>query len=195
MLSDADVRQLLHGAQRRDEHALSRLYLRYADRIFRFIYYRVGERARAEELTSEVFIRVIEKIGTFKLGGEGHALALTSWIYRIAHNLVIDEYRSHEARHPTDSLTDEFSDSFEESPASELNLSRIDLEVALKHLTDDQQTVILLRFGEEMTCAQIAQVLGKPETAIKALQRRGLAALARQLGQTPTSAHATRGVK
>jgi RNA polymerase sigma-70 factor (ECF subfamily) len=101
-LSDADVQQLLLRARRRDEHALSRLYLHYADRIFRFIYYRVGERPRAEELTSEVFLRIIEKIDSFKLGRQGHALALTSWIYRIAHNLVIDEYRSREARHPTD---------------------------------------------------------------------------------------------
>jgi RNA polymerase sigma-70 factor (ECF subfamily) len=169
--------------------------LHYADRIFRFIYYRVGERPRAEELTSEVFVRVIEKIGTFKLGRQGHALALTSWIYRIAHNLVIDEYRRRDAKHPTDPLTDELGDSPAELHSGEVNLTRVDLEVALKHLTDDQQAVILLRFGEEMTCAQIAQVLGKPETAIKALQRRGLAALARLLDPSPTSAHETRGVR
>ncbi len=181
LLNDVEAQQLVHAAQRYDDRALTHIYRLYADRIFRYIYFRVGEKNRAEELTGEVFVRFLENVVGFRLGAQGHALALTGWIYRIAHNLIIDEYRRQKTHGQVDPLPEDWDEAGESELSDDLQLTRADLQVALCQLTDEQQTVILLRFAEEMTSAEIAVILGKSETAIKALQRRGLAALARYL--------------
>jgi RNA polymerase sigma-70 factor, ECF subfamily len=181
LLDDAEARQLLHAAQQYDDRALARIYRLYADRIFRYVYFRVGETSRAEELTGEVFVRLLENVSNFRLGAQGHALALTSWIYRIAHNLIIDEYRRQKVRGEVDPLPDGWEGTTEPVLPDDFHLTRADLQMALRRLTDEQQTVILLRFEEGMTNAEIARILGKTETSVKALQRRGLAALARYL--------------
>lgn len=181
LLNDSEARLLLHAAQRYDDRALARIYHLYSDRIFRYVYFRIGERNRAEELTGEVFVRLLENVGKFRLGAQGHALALTGWIYRIAHNLIVDEYRRQKVRADTDPLPEGWEDTADAGLSLDLYLTRADLQFALKQLTDDQQTVILLRFDEGMTSAEIGAVLGKTETAVKALQRRALASLARLL--------------
>jgi RNA polymerase sigma-70 factor (ECF subfamily) len=124
---------------------------------------------------------VSSSIGNFRLGAEGHALALTGWIFRIAHNLVIDEYRREKVRGEMDSWPDDWEEATAPEFAEDFHLTRADLQMALRRLTDEQQTVILMRFEEGMTSAEIARILGKTETAVKALQRRGLASLARYL--------------
>jgi RNA polymerase sigma-70 factor (ECF subfamily) len=176
---------LVRAAQQYDDRALARIYNLYADRIFRYIFFRIGERNRAEELTGEVFVRLLENVGNFRMGAHGIALALTGWIYRIAHNLIIDEYRRQKVRAEMDPLTDGWQETPEPDLSLDFHLSRADLQSALQQLTDDQQTVILLRFDEGMTSAEIGRVLGKTETAVKALQRRALAALARYLSPLP----------
>jgi RNA polymerase sigma-70 factor, ECF subfamily len=181
LIDDAEARQLLRAAQQYDERALTRIYKMYSDRIFRYVFFRIGERNRAEDLTGEVFVRLLENLGNFRLGPHGHALALTGWIFRIAHNLVIDEYRRQKVRKEVDSPSDGEDDTIDPDMNLEFNLTRADLQAALRQLTDDQQTVILLRFDQGMSSTEIAQILGKTETAVKALQRRGLAAMLRHL--------------
>ena len=181
LLDDAEVRQLLHAARQDDDRALARIYQMYSDRIFRYVYFRIGERNRAEDLTGEVFVRLLENIANFRLGAHGHALALTGWIFRIAHNLVIDEYRRRKVRDEIDSYPDGDEETVDPDMTLDLHLTRADLESALRLLTGDQQSVILLRFDQGMTSAEIGQVLGKTETAVKALQRRALASMQRHL--------------
>lgn len=180
-MDDAEARQLLHAAQHYDERALTRIYNMYSDRIFRYIFFRIGERNRAEDLTGEVFVRLLENVGNFRLGAHGHSLALTGWIFRIAHNLVVDDYRRRKVRNEVDSEFEDEDDSIDPDASLDFHLTRADLQAALQQLTGDQQTVILLRFDQGMTSAEIAGILGKTETAIKALQRRALAAMQRQL--------------
>jgi RNA polymerase sigma-70 factor (ECF subfamily) len=181
LLDDADARQLLRAAQQYDDRALARIYQMYSDRVFRYVFFRIGERNRAEDLTGEVFVRMLENVGNFRLGARGHALALTGWIFRIAHNLVIDEYRRQNVRGAVDPLPDGEDEPIDPNMSLDLHLNRADLQSALLRLTDDQQTVILLRFDQGMSNAEIGEILGKTETAVKALQRRALAALQRQL--------------
>ena len=107
ILSDEEARALLRAAQAYDDRAFARLYHLFADRIFRFIYFRLGDRNRAEELTSDLFVRLLESIGNFRLGPKDPALALTAWIYRIARNLVIDDYRRRQVRGETQPLLEE----------------------------------------------------------------------------------------
>lgn len=181
LIDDAEARQLLRAAQQYDDRALARIYKMYSDRVFRYIFYRIGERNRAEDLTGEVFVRLLENVGGFRVGVSGQALALTGWIFRIAHNLVIDDYRRLKVRNEIDSQPDDDDGLIDPDMTLDLQLTRADLQAALGQLTDDQQTVILLHFDQGMTNGEIAQILGKTETAVKALQRRGLASMQRFL--------------
>ncbi|MGE5139894.1 MAG: RNA polymerase sigma factor, partial [Rudaea sp.] len=155
--------------------------------VFRYLLYRTGERSRAEELTGDVFLRVLENIKDFRLGRSDQALALTGWIYRIAHNLLVDDYRRQKAKGIAEPLPDEVDDSRLAHDPEEWHLRRADLQMAMLRLTDEQQTVVLFRFQDGLTSLEISKILGKTETAVKALQRRALRTLARLLAsQTET---------
>ncbi len=180
-LTDAEARQLVQQVQQLDRRAMARLYHLYSDRIFRYIYYRTSDRSRAEELTGELFVRVLENIKDFRPSSLDQGLALTGWIYRIAHNMVVDEYRRQKVRGIQEAMPDELDEKAFLHDQEEWHIARADLQQALRRLTDEQQTVILLRFQDGMTCSEIAEILGKTETAVKALQRRALAALTRHL--------------
>lgn len=179
LVSQAEARELLRRARTYEERALTRLYNLYADRVFRFIYYRIQDRPRAEDLTNEVFVRMLEHVEKFHPSGDDIVLALTGWIFTIARNLLIDDYRRQKVR-PVEPLPEaDDQESLAEHFDLEFYLTRADLQVALAKLTEEQQTVLLLRFEEGFTSAQIGKIMGKTEMAIKALQRRGLATMAR----------------
>ncbi len=185
LLARDEARELLQRAQAYDERALTRIYNLFADRVFRFIYYRIQDRPRAEDLTNEVFVRLLENLPKFKVSGDDPSLALTGWIFTIARNMIVDDYRRNKVR-----AAEPFSDSDEDVPDTsfdfDLHLTRADLQSALARLTEEQQTVLLLRFEEGFTSLQIAKMMGKTEMSIKALQRRGLASMARFLGSGNT---------
>lgn len=180
-LTDEEARELLREAQKYDDRALTRLYNLFAERIYRFCYFRLSDRERAEDLANEVFVRLLEEIGNFRLGASGHALALTGWIYTIARNLIIDDYRRQKVRSIVEPIPDDENGIPYIHLDVDLHITRADLQAAMAHLTEDQQTVVILRFEEGLTSAQVGTVMGKPESAVKALQRRGLATLARIL--------------
>ncbi len=181
ILDDAETERLVRAAQRFEDRAITRLYQLYSERVLRYIFYRVGEHNRAEELTGEVFVRLIENIASFRLGPNGQTLALTGWIFRIAHNIVIDEYRRRKVRQEAEELPEDWEETVPCETGMDVHLTRADLQMALRRLTDEQQTVILLRFEEGLESAEVAQIMGKTETAVKALQRRALATLGRLL--------------
>jgi RNA polymerase sigma-70 factor (ECF subfamily) len=181
LLPPAEARELLRRAQQYEERALTRIYNIFNDRVFRFIYYRIQDRARAEDLTNEVFVRMLEGVEKFRPSGDDAALVLTGWIFTIARNIVIDDYRRQKIR-TAEPLPEGDDDLLDETFDMELHLTRADLQAALAQLTEEQQTVLLMRFEEGFTSAQIAKMMGKTEMAIKALQRRGLAAMARLIG-------------
>lgn len=183
LITQDEARELVRGAQAYDERALTRLYNLYADRVFRFIYYRIQDRPRAEDLANEVFVRLLENVDKFRVSGEDAALALTGWIFTIARNMLIDDYRRQKSR-AAEPLPENDDVLLDERVDMEIHLTRADLQAALAQLTEEQQTVLLLRFEEGFTSAQIARIMGKTEMAIKALQRRGLATMARLLGSS-----------
>jgi len=178
LLPPAEARELLERARQYEDRALARIYNLFNDRVFRFIYYRIQDRPRAEDLTNEVFVRMLESIEGFRPGGPDSALALTGWIFTIARNMIIDDYRRQKVR-TAEPLPQDEDDLIDTTTDLDLHLTRADLQVALGQLTEEQQTVLLLRFEEGFTSGQIATMMGKTEMAIKALQRRGLASMAR----------------
>jgi RNA polymerase sigma-70 factor (ECF subfamily) len=180
LLPPAEARDLLRRAQAFEDRALTRLYNLFSDRVFRFIYYRIQDRERAQDLANEVFVRMLENIGQFRPSGEDTSLVLTGWIFTIARNLIIDDYRRNKVR-VTEPLPENDDDLEDKNFDLDVHLNRADLQKALAQLTEEQQTVLLMRFEEGFTSAQVAKMMGKTEMAIIALQRRGLATMARLL--------------
>ncbi|MCX6031504.1 MAG: sigma-70 family RNA polymerase sigma factor [Chloroflexi bacterium] len=175
--ADADQQALLDRAAQAEPAALGELYDQYANRIYSYIYHRVGSADLAEDLTGQAFMRMLEAVRT----GRGWQTSFSGWLYRIAHNLVIDHYRrGHRASfvdiEDTTTLKATTGDPLR-AVESRLNSER--LRAALSQLTEEQAQVIVLRFLEEQSIAEVAAMLNKTEGAIKALQYRAVLALRR----------------
>jgi RNA polymerase sigma-70 factor (ECF subfamily) len=166
--------ELIRRAQRGDQAVIAALYQHYYKSVFQFLYYRVGDRQLAEDLASEVFLRMLRYIGSF------HPPAATfgSWLFEIARNLATDHFRRTGIRNDVD-LEEEMLANTLDDPAStvERGLTNETLRRALQKLNGDQRDVIVLRFVAGMQIVEVAQALNKSEDAIKGLQRRALAAL------------------
>ena len=176
----------LVGARRREPAAVTRVYTAYAPALFRFFLAAVGDRPTAEDLTGEVFKSAIEGLPRFR----GPVEALGGWLFGIARHDLSD-YRRRQARN----LVQPLDDLLEEEAAAaggavdpeELALERLEGDrvlAALRQLTCDQREVLLLRLVADLTAPEVAGILHKSTEAVKALQHRGLASLARLLGVT-----------
>jgi len=171
-------RELVLQAQAGNAEAFGQLYDAYMERIYRFIFFRVEDQQTAEDITSQVFLRAWNNLDRFRLGRTPYL----AWLYTIAHNAVIDHYRT---RKVTTALEDV---RLSQPDYAEVVESNIDFAVemrsiksAMRTLTDDQQQVLTLKFIEGMSNDEIARYIGKREGAVRALQMRGLRALAKQL--------------
>ena len=174
MLSGNDW-ALLERARKYDLVALGAIYDRYSTRIYSYIYRRVGDANLAEDLTAAVFTKMLEAIRSAK----PWRTSFSGWLYRIAHNIVVDHYRSW--RKDSELPLEERLVANRGDPVQALDrtLTKERLRVAIRQLTDDQGSVILLKFVEGFSNAEVAGVLGKTEGAIKSLQHRALDALRR----------------
>jgi RNA polymerase sigma-70 factor (ECF subfamily) len=174
-----DEHELVRRAQEYDPVAFGEIYERYYNGVYKYIYYRVGDQALAEDLTMEVFVKAMEAIDGFTFRG----VPFSAWLYRIASNLVIDHFRRQPAQ-PALSLEEKLVASVEQSViVLESEFAHQALRRALSELTDDQQQVIVLKFVDGLSNHEVAQVLGKTEGAVKSLQHRALASLGRVLGE------------
>ncbi len=175
MYDDAE-RAWVDQARVGDSTAVGYLYERYVDRIYRYILLKIGDPHEAEDLTGQVFVRMIEAIGGFEWQG----VSFQSWLYRIAHNLVVDHLRQRTRRPQVaidlleGTLLSEGDDPYTWAEAADF---RDHLRGALGHLTDLQAQVIALKFGGGLSNAEASRVLGRSEGAIKALQHSALANL------------------
>ena len=173
----SDEHNLLMRAREYDTAALGELYDQYAPKIYSYILYQVCDDCLAEDLTANVFRKVLDAVLTSKAWQQ----SFTSWLYRIAHNAVVDHYRRNKNNEslPLDERLVAASD--DPVAAVESRLSREDIKQALLALTLDQREVVALKFFEGFSNLETAQVMGKTEGAIKSLQYRALGALRRQL--------------
>ncbi len=165
--------ELIRRAQDGETIVVSDIYDRYQRGIFRYLYYRVGDQHTAEDLTSEVFLRMIEKMSSY----QDHRISFQAWLFQIARNLSIDHYRKMRLRNNV-----QFEEEFP-SPG-EGPLEMIDRELtseklcrALGELPDNQRDVIVMRFVVGMPIGEVAETLHKTDDSIKGLQRRALLAL------------------
>lgn len=177
MASQVDS-ELVRRAKGGDESALVEIYNQCQAPVYRYVYFRVGSTALAEELTAEVFVRLVDKIRTFREEGR----PILAWLYAIAHNLVVDHQRrqGRVAWLPLDE-TMEAGEEGQPSQVAEARETQSHLSAALETLTEAQRQVILLKFMEARSNNEVAAILGKDEGSVKSLQHRALAALRRAL--------------
>jgi RNA polymerase sigma-70 factor (ECF subfamily) len=160
-----------------DSEAFGRLYEKSVDRVYRYIYFRVTDDATAEDLTSAVFLKAWESLPRYKAGKS----PFIAWLYTIAHNAVIDHYRT---RKQTSALDEIASLPSSELPPDE-QFDRLfgaqSLRQSLQKLTGPQRDVVTMRLIDGMGTEQVARRLRKSPGAIRALQMRALQALAKIL--------------
>lgn len=175
--------QVLDRARGYDAQALAEIYDSYAESIYRYLYRYVGDAGHAEDLTSEVFLKLLQVLNTPKAPREN----LPGWLYRVAHNQAMDWFRG-QGKQVARSLDGDFDpyperDAGRGTPSAELERRQSQelLREAVRQLTPEQQRVILLRFGEGLKCAKVAELMGKSEGAIKTQQHRAIKQLRKLL--------------
>jgi RNA polymerase sigma-70 factor (ECF subfamily) len=172
----AEVWQLVALAQNGDGEAFGLLYDRYVDTVFRFVYYRVNDRALAEDFTSETFLRALRRISTISYQGRD----IGAWFVTIARNIVFDHMKS--ARHRLEVTTADTIERDDAEPGPEATvlttLTNERLMAAVDRLGDEQRECVLLRFIQGFSVSETAAVMGKNDGAIKALQHRAIRKLA-----------------
>jgi RNA polymerase sigma-70 factor (ECF subfamily) len=177
-------RKLILQSQQGDGESFACLFDAYLERIHRYVYFRVQDAELAEDITSLVFLKAWEKLGSFQNGPSPFA----GWLYRIARNAVVDHYRTAKkviSLEDVDLLKLGYSDEVDEK--LEMKVRSQELSEALNELTRTQQEVLILRFVLGFTTPEIASRLQKPVGAIRAVQMRGLKRLATILPTWETS--------
>lgn len=177
-----DELTLLAKARAFDEEALTQIHDTFYGPIFRYIAFRVGDQTVAEDLTSEVFVRLLSALRDRTAPQK----TLRGWLYRVAYFVVSDYHRTNYKREEVSldgGLRDLTGDDPEPAATVAQKMRWEDVSEALEHLTEDQREVVALRFGQELPIRDVANLMNKSEGAVKQLQARAVAALSRQLRQ------------
>ena len=179
MISVFNERQALDGLQRLDSQAIGAIYDQYFPEVYRYVRYRINDDRAAEDIASDVFVRLLEA----SQKKQGPQSSLKGWLIATASHSVNDHLRR-QYRRPVEALSDSMSDG---SPSIH---SMVDLreqnrmvQNAFAQLTPEQQHVLALRFGQGYSIEETAAHLKKNINAVKALQFRALASLQRQIGE------------
>ncbi len=183
MLDSSDA-ELIIRAQQGEVNAIGQLYDRHRESIFRYLWVRLDDRQLAEDLTGDVFMRMLDALPRYHMKG----LPFRAWLYRIAHNLLIDHARkmNHHSTVTLDAAEDIGTDDEPDQTLEQLQLTER-LQTALLNLEPTQSEVLTLRFLAGLSLQETALTLGKTEAAIKALQYRGLSGLRRILAPSEES--------
>src|SRR3989440_5834263 len=183
----ARVRALVDQAQQGDREALEELYLIHFDRIYSYLHVSVGNRHDAEDLTTQTFLKMLEKIGSFRW----QSAPFSAWLFRIAHNLAMDHFRARRRWQPEEEEPE--PPAHDAEPSAELEAMRtIGRESMLKLIQDlspEQQQVLTLKFVFNLKNEEDAAILDKSQGAVKSLQHRALASLQKQIEDPGAPAH------
>jgi len=172
-----DDTELVLRAIQRDQEAFGELYDRHVVRVYRHIYYMVGNAAEAEDLTAQAFLRAWEAIPRYQVRGA----PFVSWLLRIAHNLGVSHLRSkRESSQIHEGIVDhkmqrDPEQAYEQTADEEL------VREAIMMLREEQRQVIILRFIEDLDYREVAEIIGKSVAAIRVIQHRALNALRKQM--------------
>lgn len=172
-----DEKTLVNRAKSGDKTAIGMLYSTYVQAIYKYVRYRVDTDALAEDITSEVFLRMVRELPRYTYTGA----PFSAWLYRIAYNHIADVFRRQRYDVPEE-LPDELPGS-ETDPLDVLTLAEdhVQLRQALQSLSPDYQNTLILRFINDVPHAEVAAIMGRTEAAVRVLQHRALKALANAL--------------
>ena len=184
-----DEARLVERAKR-DPEAFGLLYERYVGQIYRYLYYRTGNHQDAEDLTARTFYRALEHLPRYQERG----LPFAAWLYRIAHNIVVNWQRDRRRR-PVVALDHVVMHAAEGDPQETVEEAeeRERLLQAFYALPPDRQELLILKFVEGMTNAQIGTIMGRSEGAIKSLYHRTLLELKKHLEEANGGARTNPG--
>lgn len=164
------IPSLIVRARQGSPEAAGQLYERHYQSIYRYLVYRTADVQTAEDLTGEVFLRMVQSLPTYRQG----AAEFRSWLFQIARNLSIDHYRRARVRSAPPIEESLPADEDDPEDAAQHRLTSARLMQAVTELTDEQRDVVLMRFVAGMPVAEVAATLHKSEDAVKGLQRRAL---------------------
>lgn len=170
-----DDAELIKRAQRGNSNAIGTLYDRHQPHIYRFVWSRLRHQQTAEDMTGEIFTRMVTNLPNYRDTG----LPFRAWLYRIARNLIADYFRQHGERLPlpldaAENITEE-TDSMDSLLQQKITVEYV--EQALDQIDPEQREVVVMRFLVGLPLKEVALTLNKTVPAIKSLQHRGLAAL------------------
>ena len=188
-LSELDERTLVDRAINRDKEAYGALYDRHVVRVYRHIYYMLGNPAEAEDLTAQAFLQGWQAIERYQVRGA----PFVSWLLRIAHNLGVSYLRSRkEASELPETLVDH--DRYgnpEDTLQRHVETARV--REAIMRLRHEHRQVIILRFVEDLEYKEVAQIVGKSVAAVRVIQHRALNALRKQMRPAEAAEVAAQG--
>jgi RNA polymerase sigma-70 factor (ECF subfamily) len=173
-----DEKNLVHKARQGDKEAFTELYESHFDKIYRYMVMKIGNKAEAEDMTQQVFIRAYESIGSYQWQG----IPFSAWLFRIAHNQIVDFIRK-ASKKPTVPLDESLPIVGDSNPQMEVEvkLNMEQVTMAARQLTKAQREVISLRFAGGLSISEVASAMHKSEGAIKALQHSAILALRKAL--------------
>ncbi len=179
MTQEDQERSWLERARRGDGEAIGELYRRYAHAVYRYVYYRLGDVEQAEDVTADVFVRALEALPRFRERG----LPFSAWLYRIAAARVADAFRR-KRRRPMEPLAGDLTESSAgPEEVAEERWRAEQLRRLVGQLPEIQQQVLVLRFVERLSHAEVARIIGRSEGAVRVMQHRALRELKRLLEQ------------
>jgi RNA polymerase sigma-70 factor (ECF subfamily) len=174
--------ELVRRARRREPEAFGQLYEEHFDRIDRYVILRVGNQADAEDITQQVFLKALENISSYRWRG----MPFASWLFRIAHNLVVDHWKKKSRQKVEPVAPEEIDEMAAESANDPAMLAELEFDIkqlyaACEQLTEGQREIISLRFAGGLSVAESAKVMGRSQGAVKVLQHAALVKLRRIL--------------
>lgn len=181
MIPDSDEAKLIARAKV-DREAFGQVYELYYDRIYNYVYYRTGNVADAEDLTAKIFIRAMQHIGRY----EDKGVPFSAWLYRIAHNLVANWHRDNSRRRiiSLDDIAQWRVDEGSPEFTAQLMEDKAAILSAIRKLPADRQELLFLKYVERLPNAEIGEIMGRSEGAIKSLYHRTLLSLKEDFQRT-----------
>jgi len=183
--------ELITQAQRGDEGAITILYETHVDAIFEYVRYRVDSQSTADDLTSEVFLRMVRGLA----GYHNQGVPFRAWLFRIAANLVVDYYRQHKESHDISLLDNHESDDVDPFDRLVQSEDQLRLHRAIRALPEGYQNLLLLRFVENLSHTEIAKIMNKSAESLRSMQHRALKALAGQFEELSNNGSSSQGVE
>jgi RNA polymerase sigma-70 factor (ECF subfamily) len=177
MTSEANGRRM--GATKDNEARLASLYDEYYDKIARYVYVRIGDRAEAEDIASEVFLKALESLKKYQERGA----PMQAWLFKIAHNLVVDHLRKVTKHKMVPIETIEIRDEADLEATAGMKMELERATMAMQSLTEEQKEVLRLRFFGGLTSREAGSLLNKSDGAIREMQRAALEKLRNLLAE------------